>query len=448
MYDYNQILKTLENPNENGILIFVLGFLFTLSVYHIVLFFQNKDKVYFYYGIYTTLILVGYLHLVSTGFFGLLIKPFTPFLESFEVFFKWMFNCLYFIFAFKFVEVKLFSKKWSKIILYPIYILIPIGFILQILSLVTQDKTYIHEGFFLFFVPIILVLSIIGYYILFKIKSSVRYYIIIGSLVLFISSVSGAFIYYLELLPKENHLRDSIFYFGLIVENIFFSLGLGHKQKLMYEEKNKQKEINLQLIIEGQETERARIARELHDGVVQEIGSVILKSRNILSKMNLLQAKESQELLETLENSNQDLRNISHQMMPRALKELGITSALNDLLEGSLKFVNIKFTFDHFNIKERLPAKIEITLYRITQELLNNIIKHSKANEVSVQLFKSSNTVILIVEDNGIGFSIKKEFNKGIGLLNISSRLDVVKGSVNFEPSPKSGTLVTVKIPL
>ncbi|MGB0892118.1 MAG: ATP-binding protein, partial [Flavobacteriaceae bacterium] len=308
--------------------------------------------------------------------------------------------------------------------------------------------TYIHEGFFLFFVPIILVLSIIGYYILFKIKSSVRYYIIIGSLVLFISSISGAFIYYLELLPKENHLRDSIFYFGLIVENIFFSLGLGHKQKLMYEEKNKQKEINLQLIIEGQETERARIARELHDGVVQEIGSVILKSRNILSKMNLLQAKESQELLESLENSNQDLRNISHQMMPRALKELGITSALNDLLEGSLKFVNIKFTFDHFNIKERLPAKIEITLYRITQELLNNIIKHSKANEVSVQLFKSSNTVILIVEDNGIGFSIKKEFNKGIGLLNISSRLDVVKGSVNFEPSPKSGTLVTVKIPL
>ncbi len=446
MFDYNQILHTLENPNENGILIFVLGFLFTLSIYHIVLFFQNKDKVYLFYAAYTTLILLGYLHQVSTGFFGLLFEPFIPFLNLFEVFFKWMFNCFYFIFAFKFVETKSFSEKYHKIILYPIYTLIPIGIILQILSLITQDNNYIHEGFFLFFVPIILVLSMVGYYILFKIKSAIKYYIIIGSLVLFITSVSGAFIYYLALLPKENYLRDSIFYFGLIVENIFFSLGLGHKQKLVFEEKSKQKELGLQAVLEAQEAERGRIARELHDGVVQQIGSVILKSRNILSKLNLLETEESQQLLKSLENSNQDLRNISHQMMPRALKELGIIPALNDLLEGSLGLSNIKYSLEHFNIDERLPQKIEVTIYRITQELVNNIIKHSKASEVSVQLFNTNNSSILIVEDNGVGFSTQKD-KKGIGLLNISSRLDMVNGDVNFEPSPKSGTLVTIKIP-
>lgn len=447
MFDYNQILHTLENPNENGILIFVLGFLFTLSIYHIVLYFQNKDKVYLYYALYTTLILLGYLHQVSTGFFGLIFKPFIPFLNSFEVFFKWMFNCFYFIFAFKFVETKSFSKKYHKIILYPIYALLPIGIVLQIISTITQSKVYIHEAFFLFFVPVILILSIVGYYILFKIKSAIKYYIIIGSLILFISSVSGAIMYYLELLPKENHLRDSIFYFGLIVENIFFSLGLGHKQKLIFEEKNKQKELGLKAILEAQEAERGRIARELHDGVVQQIGSVILKSRNILAKLDLLNSKESQELLKSLENSNQDLRNISHQMMPRALKELGIIPALNDLLEGSLALSNIKYSIEHFNIDERLPTKIEVTIYRITQELINNIIKHSKADEVSVQLFNAKNAVILIVEDNGVGFS-SKERSKGIGLLNISSRLDMVKGDVNFEPSPKSGTLVTINIPL
>ena len=447
MFDYNQILHTLENPNENGILIFVLGFLFTLSVYHIVLYFQNKDKVYFYYAIYTTLILLGYLHQVSTGFFGLIFEPFISFLNSFEVFFKWMFNCFYFIFAFKFVETKSYSEKYHKIILYPIYTLIPIGIILQILSTITHNKIYIHEGFFLFFVPLILVLSVIGYYILFKIKSSIKYYIIIGSLVLFISSVSGAFIYYLEILPKENYLRDSIFYFGLIIENIFFSLGLGHKQKLIFEEKSKQKELGLEAVLEAQETERSRIARELHDGVVQQIGSVILKSRNMLSKLNLLDTKESQELLKSLENSNKDLRNISHQMMPRALKELGIIAALNDLLEGSLSLSNIEFNLEHFNIEERLPQKIEITIYRIIQELINNIIKHSQATEVNVQLFTTSNAVVLIVEDNGVGFSSNKNKN-GVGLLNISSRLNMVKGAVNFEPSPKSGTLVTIKIPL
>ena len=227
-----------------------------------------------------------------------------------------------------------------------------------------------------------------------------------------------------------------------------------HELKLIqkYEqEKNdaivKEKENGLKALIDAQEEERSKIARELHDGVVQQIGSVILKSRNMLSKLNLLGSKESQELLKSLEDSNQDLRNISHQMMPRALKELGIIPALNDLLEGSLALSNIKYSLEHFNIKERLPKKIEVTIYRIIQELINNIIKHSKADEVSVQLFNTNNTAILIVEDNGVGFS-SKESKKGIGLLNISSRLDLVKGDVNFEPSPKSGTLVTIKIPL
>jgi signal transduction histidine kinase len=209
----------------------------------------------------------------------------------------------------------------------------------------------------------------------------------------------------------------------------------------------KEKEHGLKAMIEAQEEERSRIARELHDGVVQQIGSVILKSRNLFTNRNLLEEKESQELLESLENSNQDLRNISHQMMPRALKELGIISALNDLLEGSLAYTDVKYSFEHFNIKDRLPDKIEITIYRITQELINNIIKHSRAKGVSVQLFNVNNTAVLIVEDNGVGFSSEKD-KKGIGLLNISSRLDMVKGQVNFEPSPKSGTLVTIKIPL
>lgn len=227
-----------------------------------------------------------------------------------------------------------------------------------------------------------------------------------------------------------------------------------HQLKLIQkfeQEKNdaivKEKERSLKALIDAQETERSRIARELHDGVVQQIGSVILKSRHILSKLNLLKTKESQELLESLENSNRDLRTISHQMMPIALKELGILSALNDLLDSSLNYSNINYSLEHYNILERLPQRIEITIYRIVQELINNIIKHSKATEVSVQLFNANNTIILIVEDNGIGFSSEKK-KKGIGLLNISSRLDMVNGDVNFEPSPKSGTLITIKIPL
>jgi len=231
-----------------------------------------------------------------------------------------------------------------------------------------------------------------------------------------------------------------------ILGGVFFTTNQRNKRKAQ-ELITQEKEHGLQAMILAQEEERSKIARELHDGVVQQIGSIILKSRSLFKNKNIIKDIESKEVLESLENSNQDLRNISHQMMPRALKELGIIPALNDLLEGSLSYSNIKYLLEHFNIKERLPEKIEVTIYRIVQELINNIIKHSKASEVNVQLFNSNNTVILIVEDNGIGFS-NKEPKKGIGLLNISSRLDLVKGDVNFEPSPKSGTLVTIKIPL
>ena len=148
-----------------------------------------------------------------------------------------------------------------------------------------------------------------------------------------------------------------------------------------------------------------------------------------------------------LERSNQDLRNISHQMMPRALSDLGIIPALEDMLENSLAYAKIKYQFEHFNINGRLPEKIEVSIYRITQELINNIIKHSNANNVNVQLFKSDESIILIVEDDGVGMNASKS-GKGIGLLNISSRVDMIHGTVNFEPSPNSGTLVTVKIPL
>ena len=90
--------------------------------------------------------------------------------------------------------------------------------------------------------------------------------------------------------------------------------------------------------------------------------------------------------------------------------------------------------------------RVEISLYRITQELINNIIKHSNASYVSVQLFKNQDKVILVVEDNGVG--INKRNEKGHGLLNIKNRVNTLNGEVNLEPSPNSGTLATIRIPL
>lgn len=236
---------------------------------------------------------------------------------------------------------------------------------------------------------------------------------------------------------------------GSILVIIFLSLYLiqRNRRKAQHEKDEaiiREKDKGLRAIIIAQEEERKRIAKDLHDGIVQRIAGIIMGWRKVLENRN--EDKEEIELLKSLEKSSDDLRDISHRMMPRALSELGVCAAIDDMLDKSLGHTDIKYQFEHFGVKSRLAENIEITLYRISQELINNVIKHSKASEVNIQLFKVNTDVILIVEDNGKGFSGKSK--EGIGLLNISSRVDTVKGEVNFEPSPQSGTLVTVKIPI
>mgnify|MGYP000566098013 CR=1 FL=1 len=208
---------------------------------------------------------------------------------------------------------------------------------------------------------------------------------------------------------------------------------------------SKQKEQNLQSIIIAEEKERTRIARELHDGIVQQIGATIIKSRNTFKKLGVSEQPESEELLQELEASSKEIRFISHQMMPRVLEEKGLISALEELLNNSFQSSEIKYSFEYTSLQDRFPKNIEFTLYRITQELLQNIVKHSQASEVNIQLMKVKGQILYLVEDNGVGFQSKNK--KGIGLKNIRSRIDLVKGSVNFD-SENSGTLTTIKIPL
>jgi len=126
---------------------------------------------------------------------------------------------------------------------------------------------------------------------------------------------------------------------------------------------------------------------------------------------------------------------------------LGLISAVEDMLEKSLGITEISYEFEHFDIKGRYKESIEIGLYRICQEIVNNIIKHSGATEVSIQLFENKSNLILIAEDNGVGIDMERK-SDGIGLKNISSRADSFNGRVDFSPSPESGTLVTVRIPI
>lgn len=250
-----------------------------------------------------------------------------------------------------------------------------------------------------------------------------------------------------DIIKKDSNLKTLLFTLIIVILILFISFYFWYKTKQKQKLQAEiliEKEKGIVGIINAQEEERKRIAKELHDGIVQELTSLKFNLKNELSDS---ENKSSEKIFKQLENSTTELRNISHQMMPTALTELGIVEALEDMLHKSLDALDINFNFESFGISNRLKENIEITIYRVSQELINNIVKHSGANEVNVQLFKSGQNIILIIEDNGKGIS-KDDKKDGIGLMNISSRLDTIHGKVNFEASPNSGTLATVKIPL
>ncbi|MFY0605705.1 MAG: sensor histidine kinase [Cyclobacteriaceae bacterium] len=260
----------------------------------------------------------------------------------------------------------------------------------------------------------------------------------------------------LELAIKESELgAKRIQIIGLVAGMIIIMLSAlmyynHHKAKqrqILQAAVLSEKERGFESVITATEEERQRISKDLHDGIGQQLSALKMALANVSSKISDEDQREDLELItEQFSKSADEVRQISHQMMPRTLLENGLVEAMDDLLKSSFQFSKISYSFEHHKVSERFSQRIEISLYRVLQELVNNIIKHSEATEVSVQLIRNKNKLVLFVEDNGKG--IKEEAGKGHGLLNIKSRLDMVKGSVNYEPSMSSGTSATISIPL
>ena len=202
--------------------------------------------------------------------------------------------------------------------------------------------------------------------------------------------------------------------------------------------------------VNTQEAERKRISRDLHDGIGQQLSGLKLSFQQMTEKIST-QVPEQKEQLGKLEkiiqDASTDVRNLSHQMMPKALQDLGLAPAISDMLENTFPNTGIIHEFHHDNINQRLPEPIEIGLYRIAQELVSNILKHAQAKEVSIELLKNRQQIVMMVEDDGKGFQPAQIQKDGHGLTNIRSRLQAIKGEVHFESPKEGGTLVTVRVP-
>lgn len=207
----------------------------------------------------------------------------------------------------------------------------------------------------------------------------------------------------------------------------------------------------LQSMMHGQESERRRLARELHDGIGPMLSAVRLQMEAL--RTDQLDADTDARIapaLELIDDVAAELRSISHALMPRVLLDFGLAEALFSLRQNLTRNKRHKIEVLPTGEFGDLPPQLALALYRSAQELINNALKHAKATAINVQLIRHHKSVVLMVEDNGVGMSEdqQQEARSGIGLLNIESRVTALGGAFVLDSTPLQGTTCTIEVPL
>ncbi|WP_456438568.1 tetratricopeptide repeat-containing sensor histidine kinase [Psychroserpens sp.] len=268
----------------------------------------------------------------------------------------------------------------------------------------------------------------------------------------------------------ETKYKDTLIYslvFGiLLLALLFFSLIRGNKQKQKTLIAEKDKEIKLknaqelidkqelrfnQARLEGQEKERTRIAKDLHDSLGSMLSMVKIHYKSVEENIEELK-KSSRKQYEIanglLDDACDEVRRIANDINSGILSKFGLVAGLEDLVNTINDTGKLKVEFNVYGLDFRLQSDTELTIYRVVQELINNVLKHANATELSLQLIQRGENLVVMVEDNGDGFSFENEKEKGMGLTNVSSRIEKLDGELQVDSSLGNGTSITFEIPL
>jgi len=264
----------------------------------------------------------------------------------------------------------------------------------------------------------------------------------------------------LEMFKKYFFRLDNPFLFVIIIMFLLFFLiyiysreiinpmKSKHERELLEKESERLKAITAYVNLSN-EKERERIARELHDG----IGQMITYIKLLLNEMepeihsNDKASTKSSKIREVLNSISKDIRSIAMGLKPKILEELGLEPAIRTLVDSISEQHKIHGSFYPFTLTNRYKPEFELNIYRIIQELLNNVAKHSKATEFTLQVFDNENNIGITLNDNGIGFDVQHALNskEGLGLQSLYQRVQSNNGFIEIS-SGKNGTEVLVEI--
>jgi two-component system, NarL family, sensor kinase len=220
------------------------------------------------------------------------------------------------------------------------------------------------------------------------------------------------------------------------------------QEQHILEMERQQQLVAMQSMLQGQEEERSRLARDLHDGVGGLLSGIKLSLAGMKGNVYLPEhsAQSLGSVILQLDQSISELRRVSHNMMPEALIRYGLREALENYCANISISGGTKVQLQTYGMEDRLEQSTEIVLYRIVQELLNNVIRHARAGNVLVQLIRKQDRFSLTVEDDGIGFDNKDVNSRmGAGIANVKARAEYLGGTVDIHSAPGQGTSVNVE---
>ncbi|MUP45434.1 hypothetical protein E0K83_06705 [Gramella sp. BOM4] len=490
----------LVKPNESGFITFLMGILFILGVYHLLLYFQQGIKSYLYYSIYLLLVFLSMLTVDTHSFLYDISSSWQYLLDAVDLFVVECSYAVYFFFAFAFLDMHEHSPKWNRGILLATKIFLVFCLFVEILFLISGEQKFESFGylFFLFYIPI---LSLIAYYPIFKLSSDLRYYIIFGSLILFTTSMVPVFLYIMGIMNPENSMIGyGIFYCGLILENTVFSLGLGHKQKrILQENERANKEIrrqlaendtlreeieiqfkqNLQLLEEKAEKEKLEKLKATYEKEMAELKISALKNQmNPHFIFNSLNAIKLYIIDNDIDNAvfylNKFSKLIRRILASTRIKQISLSEEI-EIVKLYLSIENIRFQ-NEINYSVEIGEEVNTDTIQIPslilQPFLENSIWHGLPGRkgekiIKLKISKENEQFLLIcIEDNGIGREAAQKIKKNklhkresLGIKITKERLkSFFRNSTNNyklefidlkdETGKPKGTKVLLKIPL
>jgi len=260
---------------------------------------------------------------------------------------------------------------------------------------------------------------------------------------------------------KSTILILALLLIGIITTSLFYIRFIRQKRKLLlintFVQENKIKDLEKEKqlmatrsLVQGQVEERIRLAKEMHDGLGTFLSSAKFAFSHLMNPNEPSQKlmKDYDKGMEIMDLCIHELRRITHNMMPEAIIKFGLDTALKDFCDLINKTGAIELTYQSFDMNEETLSKTSsITIYRIVQELVNNVLKHSEANQALVQLIRNGDNLSITIEDNGKGFVVQDlNLNSGLGYKNLKNRIEHLNGKMDIQSAEGKGTSIVIEL--